>query len=327
MRLFLALLLCAFVCTATPTTITDVVLQPNSSLPAAGVDISITQTAFFSGNIYYPAWALTPHIVSDSAGNLTVALEPNPTGQLYNVTMKYPNGVTTVSCWNVPVSVTPLIIKQVLSTTCGTPPLSILQLGQLAQGGATLNQVMTWNGTTWGPANAASVAYQKASYQLIRPAIVQAGTPALGVSTPSTNACTATAEVGSNTLLATCDFAAGVSQSIQDHFYLPPDWTGAIDVVLEWRAAATTGNVTWQMQTAGIAANGGFDPAFNSANTVTTNANGTTNLATYSSITALTLTGITADSEFVWKLSRSASDTMSGAAQLLSIRFTIRRTY
>src|SRR5579864_2414402 len=90
-RLLLSLFVCAFVCTATPTTITDVLLQPTNSLPAAGVDIAITQNAFVSGSSYYPAWALTPHLVSDSGGNISVALEPNLTGQLYTVVLKYPN--------------------------------------------------------------------------------------------------------------------------------------------------------------------------------------------------------------------------------------------
>ncbi len=148
-RLLLTFLFCAFVCTATPTTITDTLLQPYNGLPAAGVDISVTQAAFFSGSTYYPAWTLTPHPATDANGLFSFALEPNPAGQLYVVTMKQTNGVTTSSCWNVPASGSPVNVQTVLSTTCGTPPLSIVQLGQLAQGGASLNNLMGWNGSSW----------------------------------------------------------------------------------------------------------------------------------------------------------------------------------
>lgn len=147
MRLLLALLFAAFVCTATPTTITDTLLQPYNNLPAAGVDISVTQAAFFSGSTYYPAWSLSPHPATDANGLFSFALEPNPAGQLYVVTMKQSNGVITSSCWNVPASGSPVNIQTVLSTTCGTPPLSIVQLGQLAQGGAIQGNVVTWNNT------------------------------------------------------------------------------------------------------------------------------------------------------------------------------------
>ncbi len=150
MRLLLAILFAAFVCSATPTTITDTLLQPNGS-PAAGVDFTITQSAFFSGSTYYPAWALAPHPVTDANGLFSFSLEPNPAGQLYAVTLKQSNGVATSSCWNVAASVSPVNLKTVLSTTCGTPPLSIVQLGQLAQGGAVQGNIISWNNTvkTW----------------------------------------------------------------------------------------------------------------------------------------------------------------------------------
>lgn len=150
MRPILALLFCAFVCNATPTTITDTLLQPNGSA-AAGVDFTITQSAFFSGSTYYPAWSLSPHPVTDATGNFSFSLEPNPAGQLYTVTLKQANGVVTSSCWNVAASGSPVNLKTVLSTTCGTPPLSIVQLGQLAQSGAVQDNVVFWNNTakTW----------------------------------------------------------------------------------------------------------------------------------------------------------------------------------
>lgn len=121
--------------TAATTTITDTLLLPNGN-PAAGVDFTITQTAFFSGSTYYPAWALQPHPVTDSSGNFSFALQPNPTGQLYTVTLTQPNGVKTSTCWNVPVSGSPVNVKTVLSTTCGTPPLSLINAGQISNLGS-----------------------------------------------------------------------------------------------------------------------------------------------------------------------------------------------
>lgn len=123
--------------TAATTTITDTLQLPNGN-PAAGVDFTITQTAFFSGSTYFPAWALQPHPVTDSSGSFSFALQPNPAGQLYTVTLTQPNGVKTSTCWNVPVSGSPVNVLAVLSTTCGTPPLSTLNVGQIANFGSAV---------------------------------------------------------------------------------------------------------------------------------------------------------------------------------------------
>ncbi len=150
-RLALALVLFASLSYASPTTITDVLHQPYNSLPAAGVDVTITQTAFFnSSNQYFPSWSITIHPVTDANGNLSIQLEPNPAGQPYSVVLTYPNGVITREFWSVPVSASPLTIKQVLTTVGPTPPLGIVQLGQLAQGGAVTGNFLEWLGSTWG---------------------------------------------------------------------------------------------------------------------------------------------------------------------------------
>ncbi len=136
MKTLLLAFLFSFVCQAT--TITDTLLQPNGN-PAAGVDFTITQTAFFSGSSYYPAGTLQPHPVTDATGSFSFALEPNPAGQLYTVTLTQPNGVKTSNCWNVPASVTPVNVKSVLSTTCGTPPLSTVNIGQIVNFGSAVS--------------------------------------------------------------------------------------------------------------------------------------------------------------------------------------------
>lgn len=132
MRLLLALL-CASLLRATPTNIVDVLLQPsgNPQTAVAGMDITISQTAFVSGNNYYPGFTLTPHPVSDSAGNVNLWLEPNVTGQLYQVLFRATNGVITRECWNVPSSNAALRIKDVRSTVCNTTPGITAAWGQL----------------------------------------------------------------------------------------------------------------------------------------------------------------------------------------------------
>jgi hypothetical protein len=197
---------------------------------------------------------------------------------------------------------------------------------QTALGYTPLNPANNLSDVASASAARTNLGLATVSYQVVRPAIIQAGSAVLGVSTPSSNPATATAHVGSNTIVASCDFAAGVTDLIQDHFPLPVDWSGTLNVEITWIAAATTGNVTWQLSTAGAAAGATIDPGFNAANTVTTVVNGSTALTNQSVINGLTVTGLSAGGEFFWQLGRSASDTMSGAAQLISITFTIPRT-
>lgn len=150
MRILLSLLIIT-VAHATPTQIVDVLYQPNGNPPAVAAltDITITQTAFVSGNNYYPAFELSPHPVSDVNGNFSIWLEPNPTGQPYTILYRATNGIITHEFWTVPASLTPLKIKDVRTSVGPLPPLGIVQLSQLAQGGALLNNVIAWNGLAW----------------------------------------------------------------------------------------------------------------------------------------------------------------------------------
>lgn len=150
MRLLLSLLVVSIL-QATPTQIVDVLYQPNGNPPAVAAltDITITQTAFVSGNNYYPAFELTPHPVSDIGGNFSIWLEPNPTGQPYTVLYRATNGVITHEFWTVPASNTPLKIKDVRTSVGPLPPLGLVQLSQLAQGGALLDYVIAYNGLNW----------------------------------------------------------------------------------------------------------------------------------------------------------------------------------
>lgn len=148
MRLLFALLY-ASILQATPTNIVDVLLQPsgNPQVAVAGMDLTIQQTAFVSGNNFYPGFTLSPHPVSDSAGNVNLWLEPNVVGQPYQVLFRATNGVITRECWNVPTSGTALRIKDVRSTLCAPIPSLVVQPSQIAQAGALQGYLITWNDT------------------------------------------------------------------------------------------------------------------------------------------------------------------------------------
>ena len=155
-------------------------------------------------------------------------------------------------------------------------------------------------------------------------AITQNAKPTLGFSTSTTNNPTP-ASYGSNQAMGIAQFAN--SAQVYDHLVLPEDWVAPIDLEIYWKSAAITGNVVWQIETAGATTGGSTDPTFNAAQTVTTAAQGTTNTLNVSTITGLTTTGLVAGKEFFFRFSRAATDTLaSGTADLLSLKFTIRRT-
>jgi hypothetical protein len=157
--------------------------------------------------------------------------------------------------------------------------------------------------------------------------LTAAGAGVLAFSTPATNAATAVAYTAAGgAQYAVGSFTNGVSQSVQDQFPLPTDWTGAIDIAIYWRSTVTTGNVTWQVQTGGVSAGAIVNPTFNTADTVTDTVPGSASQIKVSTITGLNLTGLAADGVCFWKLARSASDTAAAAAEILEVRFTYRRS-
>jgi hypothetical protein len=113
------------------------------------------------------------------------------------------------------------------------------------------------------------------------------------------------------------------------HWLLPTDWTGALDARIEWRTTATTGNVVWQIQTACAATGGTMDPAWNTAQTVTTAAQGTANRRNITTFTGLTTTGCAAGNTFFFRLVRDpahASDTIAASAEFIGLELKYRRT-
>lgn len=91
-------------------------------------------------------------LISD--GKIEVELEPNdtatPAGTSYYVVYRPKSGVAWSEYWVVPTSATPLTIGQVRVTQPPNPQM-VVQLGQIASGGAETGQCIQWDGVRWAP--------------------------------------------------------------------------------------------------------------------------------------------------------------------------------
>ena len=148
----------------------------------------------------------------------------------------------------------------------------------------------------------------------------------------ASNAPTAVCSAGSTetTLLrCTADFPdADGDYSLQQAFMLPSDWTGNIDLKFMWKAAATSGDAVWQAALVCRADGEADDAAFNTANTVTDTAKGTTLQLNTASIASMTTTGCAAGELAHLKVFRNrthASDTITGTISLVGVEVTARR--
>ena len=162
-------------------------------------------------------------------------------------------------------------------------------------------------------------------YYSYRAGVVQGGIASLAFNTGAGSPVIPGSFSG-NTLFGTAQFPQNqTALFIQEHFKLPPDWSGAIDLELLWVSNLTSGSVTWSVQTAGAAIGATVNPTFNAAQTVTTAVAGTANQINSSKISGLTLTGLAASSLFFWQVSR-ASDSLAGTASVVEVIVTIRRS-
>jgi hypothetical protein len=142
--------------------------------------------------------------------------------------------------------------------------------------------------------------------------------------------------IGTNTKnRAVLDFDAAADEEVFGSVWLPPDWTttGGVDVDVEWQAAATTGNVEWDIQTICVADAEGYDPAWTAqgaADVVIDATKGTTNQRNIASFTGITVTGCAANERMFFHFWRDAddgtNDTMAGDARLIALRFKTRWT-
>ena len=133
---------------------------------------------------------------------------------------------------------------------------------------------------------------------------------------------------GTNTGYATLSFDAATDEGLGCRIWLPTGFTGTVDADIFWRAAATSGDVIWAIQTICVADAETGDPAFNTASTVTDTAKGTTLQFNTAAISTVTITGCAANEIMMIRFYRDANaagDSLSGDAQLLSFRLTTRR--
>jgi hypothetical protein len=149
-----------------------------------------------------------------------------------------------------------------------------------------------------------------------------------GFSTPSTGAPVPACVTGSNVLAAVLQFEDTATETVQDHFRYPASIT-AVALTIKWRTSVTSGNVVWQLATACVADAETVDPSWNTAQTVTDAAKGTTLQTNDATISSVTTTGCAAGEEMFFRFFRDpahASDTLGATAELISLAFEITRT-
>jgi hypothetical protein len=161
-------------------------------------------------------------------------------------------------------------------------------------------------------------------------AICQGPNVSLGFSGLATSTPAATCVNTSSAVFGVASFTDISTMTVQDHFHLPSDWVGAIDAQVVWKSTQTTGNVVWQIRTSCVADGEVSNTSWNAASTVTDATKGTTNQFNTASITGITTTNCSADEELFFDFYRDpnhASDTLAATADLVTLQFTIRRTF
>lgn len=242
-------------------------------------------------------------------------------------TYTFPNASSTVVTLDASQTLTnKTLTAPVISTISNTGTVTLFTATDTVVGKATSDTLTNKTIDAEGTGNVITLPFVIS----MRPAVCQNATASLGSSTPTSNPAVPTCITGTNTQLASADFADGASTlSFQDHFSLPTDWTGAIDIFGKWRTSATSGAVVWQISTICVADAETVDPSFNTASTVTETAKGTTLQLNDFSISSVTITGCAAGEELFFRFFRdptNGSDTLAATAQLISLNFTIRRT-
>jgi hypothetical protein len=139
---------------------------------------------------------------------------------------------------------------------------------------------------------------------------------------------------GTNIRLATADFDDTTDEAIDGGFRLPTGFTGAIDAIFRWKAAATTGAAGWCFQLVRVPTAATSDPALPAqaaGNCVSSTVAGTTLQEVEATISGVTCTSCAAGDRVNFRLSRDANggavtDSMTGDAKLLGWMTRVRRT-
>lgn len=165
--------------------------------------------------------------------------------------------------------------------------------------------------------------------QSYKAALCQSGTASLGFSAFSSSAPTVSCVVSTSTVLGVANFVDASTNSVQDHFTLPTDWTGAINANLVWISTPTSGSAVWQIHIGCGADAASSAITWAAVSTVTDAAKSVANMLNTTSITGIATTGCSAGNELFFELYRDpshASDNLNGSASLVTLQLTLRRT-
>jgi hypothetical protein len=155
-----------------------------------------------------------------------------------------------------------------------------------------------------------------------------------GFDVPSANGPVASCYGTAPRVYAGLDFADGsaaLTSSI--NLKLPSDWTGAVDLVLDWFCSSgsgcSTNQVDWTVRTVCVGTAASIDaPTFNATQDNLFAASATQYNRLSSSITGITMTGCSAGNALVLRIGRdptNGSDTLAATATLLGVEVTLRR--
>lgn len=168
-------------------------------------------------------------------------------------------------------------------------------------------------------------------------AIAQGSNAVLGFSFPDAGSAPSAVPInGTNQFFGVAEFTNGNDYWIQDHFPLPTDWTGQIDLEIVWMArtgTASDGNVVWQCQVAGMDEGTNSDITWATPAASTTVAPGAHAGYVRKTLVANIIpggSGISEGNEFFFRFMRngtSANDTFQHPADLISLKFLVRRQW
>jgi putative hemolysin len=307
------------------------VLRTTTQSPPIGTNNSSVATALTVGSFQ-------DTVVSPSSYTLN-NLIPTFNGAISIDNTNFP---ITELLWSLPpVNIFPLIFESFIPRTIGSgvnqlPSATPANLNYIAlvndasafcaaTGGGTSQSLLISNGSAWVSVCGSGGGGTKAFYQNYPSALCVGGVAGYGFSTPAANAPTAACQNSGTTVLGVLQFSAAATQSIQHHFELPPDWTGAIDLEIASRSNDSTHAASVAIQTACVGAAAVDNPTFNGAQTVNIT-NAAAAARTLTTQNALTTTGCSAGDEFFFKIAATTT-AFTDTFDLITLRFTVRRTF